>query len=186
MSENLPPPVINSWCRTKGGEEEKFTFAWTIEKFSERQEQNGQSLCSSKFTISGPNDMETHWKLKVFPKGNKKECKEFLSIFLVNETEANVTAKSRFYILGSSNSIQDRIPFHSDSVHMFDSTSDWGFSQFLKLTTIKDESSELLPNGNLTLVCDVTVLGPNTTEAEPSTLPKPCQKVKLEEDFLKI
>ena len=40
MSDNnvesapLRQPLIDSWCRTKDDEEVKFTFAWTIEKFS--------------------------------------------------------------------------------------------------------------------------------------------------------
>ena len=123
-------PVTYSW----------FKFVWTIEKFSECQEQNGQYLCSSKFTISGPNDLETHWKLRVFPKGSKKEFKEFLAVYLVNETKANVTVKSCFYILDSSHSIQNRITF--DTVHVFEPTADWGFQQFLKLSTQKDESSK--------------------------------------------
>ena len=116
-------PVTYSW----------FKFVWTIEC----QEQNGQFLCSSKFSISGPNDLETHWKLRVFPKGSKKESKEFLAVYLVNETKANVTVKSCFYILDSSHSIQNRITF--DTVHVFEPTADWGFQQFLKLSTQKDE-----------------------------------------------
>ena len=64
----------------------KHTFAWTIERFSERQEQNSQVisvtifvktclmssfpqfLWSSKFTIRGPDDLVTHWKMKLYPK----------------------------------------------------------------------------------------------------------------------
>ena len=34
-NENPRPPVTYSWCRTKGGEEVKFKFVWTTEKFSE-------------------------------------------------------------------------------------------------------------------------------------------------------
>ena len=34
----------------------KHTFAWTIERFSERQEPNSQFLWSSKFTIRGPDE----------------------------------------------------------------------------------------------------------------------------------
>ena len=63
---------------------------------------------------------------------------------------------------------------------MFEPTADRGFQQFLKLSTLKDESSKLLPNDNLTIVCDVTVLGPRTTVAEQSTLPKQYQKVQLD------
>ena len=42
--------------RTKISEDVKHTFAWTIERFSERQEPNSQFLWSSKFTIRGPDE----------------------------------------------------------------------------------------------------------------------------------
>ena len=44
------------WPRTKISEDVKHTFAWTIERFSERQEPNSQFLWSSKFTIRGPDE----------------------------------------------------------------------------------------------------------------------------------
>ena len=58
-----------------------------------------------------------------------------------------------------------------------------GIKQFLKLSILKDKSSKLLSNDNLTIVCDVTVVGPKTTVAEQSTQPKLCQKVEIEDDF---
>ena len=79
-------------------------------------------------------------EIEGFSKGSKKESKEFLVVYLVNETKANVTVKSCFYILDSSHSIQNRITF--DTVHVFEPTADWGFQQFLKLSTQKDESSK--------------------------------------------
>ena len=40
---SLQPPIESeSWCRTRVGEDIKHTFVWTIERFSERQEQNSQ------------------------------------------------------------------------------------------------------------------------------------------------
>ena len=52
---NVAPPIDSeSWCRTKVGEDVKHTFVWTIERFSERQEQNSQvkTLNSSNLYIS--------------------------------------------------------------------------------------------------------------------------------------
>ena len=44
----------------------KHTFAWTIERFSERQEPNSQFLWSSKFTIRGPDEQVLQSYLMVF------------------------------------------------------------------------------------------------------------------------
>ena len=35
---------FDSWCRTNGDEEVKYSFRWTIERFSKRQEENGQVI----------------------------------------------------------------------------------------------------------------------------------------------
>ena len=76
-----PPIDSESWCRlvlslsyslhaikhifvrTKISEDVKHTFAWTIERFSERQEPNSQFLWSSKFTIRGPDEQVGHFIL---------------------------------------------------------------------------------------------------------------------------
>ena len=77
--------MYSDWCRTKVGEDVKHTFVWTIERFSERQEQNSQFLWSSKFTIRGPDDMVTHWKMKLYPKGGTPEATGYLSVYLSNQ-----------------------------------------------------------------------------------------------------
>ena len=87
-SSLVPPIDSESWCRTKVGEDVKHTFVWTIERFSERQEQNTQFLWSSKFTIRGPDDMVTHWKMKLYPKGDTPEATGYLSVYLSNQVRA--------------------------------------------------------------------------------------------------
>ena len=44
----------------------KHTLAWTIERFSERQEPNSQFLWSSKFTIRGPDEQVENRTLGCF------------------------------------------------------------------------------------------------------------------------
>ena len=42
-TENVDTPVdYDTWCRTKVGEEAKFKFVWTIERFSERPEKTSE------------------------------------------------------------------------------------------------------------------------------------------------
>ena len=42
--QNPTTASFDSWCRTKGGEEVNYSFCWTIEKFSQRPEENGQVI----------------------------------------------------------------------------------------------------------------------------------------------
>ena len=89
--------------RTKISEDVKHTFAWTIERFSERQEPNSQFLWSSKFTIRGPDEQVshlnlvflyfnlfqvTHWKMKLYPKGDTPEAAGYLSVYLSNQVKS--------------------------------------------------------------------------------------------------
>ena len=50
---------LESWCRTKEGEEVKFNFAWTIKNFSTRPENPGESLYSSVFSLQAPDDIKS-------------------------------------------------------------------------------------------------------------------------------
>ena len=87
--------------RTKISDDTKHTFAWTIERFSERTENNSQFLWSSKFTIRGTDDdMNTHWKMKLYPKGDTPEASGYLSVYLSNQTDSEVKARYEFTILG--------------------------------------------------------------------------------------
>ena len=46
-----------------------------------------QFLWSSKFTIRGTDDTVTHWKMKLYPKGDTPEASGYLSVYLSNQTE---------------------------------------------------------------------------------------------------
>ena len=75
-----------SIARTKISEDVKHTFAWTIERFSERQEPNSQFLWSSKFTIRGPDEqVNTHSNL-MLPFSSLLQCVQLSGDSLEDET----------------------------------------------------------------------------------------------------
>ena len=78
---NVKMPRIDSWCRTRAaaGEEVKFTFAWTIERFSERPERNCHNLLSNIFTVPGPDNQNADWRIELYPKGAEEDLDNFLS-----------------------------------------------------------------------------------------------------------
>jgi len=178
-----PPIDSESWCRTKISEDVKHTFAWTIERFSERQEPNSQFLWSSKFTIRGPDDLITHWKMKLYPKGDTPEASGYLSVYLSNQTESEVKARYEFTILDVTKNKQNRV---KSTFTQFKSKPDsWGFRKFISTDFLKSRSSQWLPEDNLTIVCDVSIIGAERTisgskypeENAKNTKPKhKCQK----------
>jgi len=140
-------------------EEAKFRFVWTIERFSLRrqQEKNGTSFCSSEFTIQGPDDMETKWKIEMFPKGLDQTSCNFLAVFLSSETEADVEAQFDCSIL-DKDMIRVNIK-RDDGFKNYDYNEAFGYEKFIKYGTLKSLSSTLLSNDSLTIVCDITILG---------------------------
>jgi len=158
-----PPIDSESWCRTKVSEDVKHTFAWTIEKFSERQETNSQFLWSSKFTIRGPDDLITHWKMKLYPKGDTPEASGYLSVYLSNQTEAEVKARYEFTILDANKAKQNRV---KSTFTQFKAKPDsWGFRKFIDTNSLKSRgtSGTWLPDDSLTIVCDVSIIGAERT-----------------------
>jgi len=186
----LPPIDSESWCRTKISDDTKHTFAWTIERFSERTESNSQFLWSSKFTIRGPDDdLNTQWKMKLYPKGDTPEASGYLSVYLSNQTDSEVKARYEFTILDASKNKQNRVK--SAFTQFKQKPDSWGFRKFIDTNILKSRSSQWLPNDTLTIVCDVSIIGAEKTlsgskypEENPRSLkPKQKQQKQLSQDL---
>ena len=76
-NEEIQPPIdCDFWCTTKDGVEAKYKLVWTIERFSQRPEKNTEYLESDIFTIQGPGNIKTKWKIRLYPKGKKQEVSD--------------------------------------------------------------------------------------------------------------
>jgi len=153
----LQPPIDTaSWCRNKFNEDVKHTFAWTIERYSERQEANAQFLWSSKFTIRA-DDQVSHWKMKLYPKGDTPEATGFVSVYLSNQTDSEVKARYEFTILDHSHNKQNKVK--SNFTQFKAKPDSWGFRKFVSTEFLKSRATQWLPNDSLTIVCDVSIIG---------------------------
>ena len=111
--------------------------------------------------------MQTKWKIVAYPKGNTEIDQNFLSLFLSNESKADVNAKYRFSLLDADETFQHTRNFSIRLLTKSENT--WGDRQYLDLGTLKNQAEKLLPDGNLTILCDVTVVGPKKTVSIPIT-----------------
>jgi len=152
-----PPIDSESWCRTKVSEDVKHTFAWTIERFSERQEANGSFLWSSKFSIRDNDDQLTQWKLKLYPKGDTPDAAGYLSVYLSNQTDMPVKARYEFTILDTSKVRQNKVK--SQFTEFKSRPDSWGFRKFVSAEYLRNRGSVWLPDDCLTIVCDVSIVG---------------------------
>ena len=111
---------------------------------------------SSTFTICGPDDMETDWKIRLYPKGLDDDCEHFLSIFLYSETEdLAIRAKCKFSILDACELKQNR-KFGKWEWYDEECPS-YGFEEFIRIDSLESQAAQLLPNDSLSILCEVTV-----------------------------
>lgn len=158
MSMSPSPHTEPSWCRTTAGDTAEGTFRWTIDNFKNRAEEAGECLKSTTFTVNGPDELKTKWELEVFPKG-RTDNEDFLSLYLSSIDDFKVTAKYDLHVIDEAGMERQT---HKGEAYEYDDTNgkykSWGWDMWLKSAEFED-NPDLLPDGNLTLKCKVTVFG---------------------------
>ena len=177
---NAPPIVVGDfyWCRTTtatSGDQGSTTFTWTIEDFKNRPEEKNETIRSPSFSVTGPHDKKTNWVLRMFPKGCDyvDENSRPIVLYLANQDDFGVTEKISF----SLSILNERFQKEKTKKVVGCSTDDYESCIVGDLEISPEEledSPHLLPNGNLTVVCDLTVYSP---EATPSVSGFPCEKL---------
>ena len=166
MGDNAAPEVeSDSWCRTTSGDKVSTTFTWTIEDFLSRPEKSGQSMQSSPFTVSGPNEQVTTWRLHMFPKGDEETYgTDHVALFISNFERTREKASLSLSILNETRQKTNSHHFSTEEYLRFTDSGkhSGGFVNFISKEKLQD-NPDLLPFGNLTIVCDLTVYGPEAT-----------------------
>ncbi|UYV69898.1 SPOPL [Cordylochernes scorpioides] len=136
------------------GETSKFiktSFLWTIDNFSLHQEDVGERIESS--TFSTPDKDKLEWKLRLYPNGERD--KGFLSLYITLESDcSDIDIEFKFSILSST-----RKKFNSmEIVSTFGNNSSWGYTKFFPKSSLFEKKATFLPNDQLTIFCEITVL----------------------------
>ena len=163
MGDNAPPVIeSDAWCRTTSGDKASTTFTWTIEDFFNRPEKKDEFIRSSPFTVSGPNDKLTKWELHLYPKGDG-DGGDYLDLFLGSKNDSYEKVSLSFSILNDRHQKEmtmDMTPARYKEL-FDDGNEDIGISM-ISIEELRD-NPQLLPDGDLTVVCDLTVFGPEAT-----------------------
>ena len=150
---------------------EKFSFRWTISNFSFCLDGfMGKYIKSSTFS-SGANDKQK-WCLKVDLNGIDEESRHYLSLFLelCSSPTGPVWAKFQFWIL-SANGEKSHIT-NSPRVLRFRQNQYWGFKKFILRDVLLSLPHLLLPNDNLTLFCEVSMVQDYISTSEQNRQPR--------------
>ena len=156
MSSQADP----SWCRTTLGDKEEATFRWTIEKFKNRPEKCKEFLDSSVFTVNGPGDLKSKWKIRIYPKGIESN-EDFVSLFLYTKVNFKVNAEYKIDILDAAG--MEKFTYTAalkeyDITGVTPGATNWGSKNMVEREEFNNDP-DLLPDGNLILKCTITVFG---------------------------
>lgn len=114
----------------------------------------GEVMKSSPFSTDNE---KLKWCLRVNPKGLDEESKEYLSLYLLLlSNKSEVRAKFKFSILNAKG--EETKAMESQKAYRFVQGKDWGFKKFIRRDFLMDEANGLLPNDQLTLFCEVSVV----------------------------
>jgi len=133
---------------TTPAEEQSLTFVYTFRQFSRL----GRRVHSDTYTYGGYD-----WRLLLFPMGNNgpNDLSLFLEVANAKDLPPDWSRSAQFQ-LTVINQRDEQQSVSKDVYHRFsNSTTDWGFSQFMKLNDLTDESKGFLDNDKLKIRCNV-------------------------------
>ena len=170
-----------SWFSLTTGHMTEATFRFTIHNFNNRPEKFKESVKSPCFKVNGPGDLTTKWQLEIYPKGRDEVYKKYVGIILNNIGQVKVAAKYKIDVIDGAG--KDRMTYEcsADEYDITGSNYGWGRIKWLKRSKL-DDHPDLLPDGNLTLKCTVTVFGPDkilsgsVSDSSKPNLSVDCQK----------
>jgi len=148
MSDDRPPIDCGSWSSTEiVGGDTKETFVWKIKGFKDHRETyNLNTLSSRDYVIKGLNGTSTTWMLEV----EQDVRYGYVKIWAHNKVGKNLRVKIDVSVLNRQNLRNLTI----SKSHTFNNVSKidvWNYST--------SDIDRMLPNGDLTIICDITILG---------------------------
>uniref|UniRef100_A0A0N5C025 BTB domain-containing protein n=1 Tax=Strongyloides papillosus TaxID=174720 RepID=A0A0N5C025_STREA len=132
----------------------KFNYTFSIQNFSLRTEKIGKKIKSPTFVTGWKNRSE--WCLWVYPNGDRKESKEYVSVFLTLLKPDKAKAKFRFSILNDKE--EEKKVFNGGDTDTYLKNSGWGKYKFVRKDFLLNESNNLLINNKLRILCEIQVI----------------------------
>ncbi|XP_008202411.1 speckle-type POZ protein-like [Nasonia vitripennis] len=143
------------------------TIKWHIPNFDRRcnQAKVGKIIKSPKFTTI-TSLAKRKWHFKLCPRGQKKEHKDFLSLYLYTEFKQKFEAITNFKVLDkNAQVIIDRTLEEADY-----GEAAWGIHKLISTEFISNPENQMLDNGSLTIICEIQTVASqyNANELKPT------------------
>jgi len=150
------PFKYNALCKTDVMESEKYTFVWRISKFSSRTEKHGEVLNSEEFTIKGPDDKITKWRVKLVPRGDVEDKIDHISLYLQKlTTEKEVNLNYVLYYLDASKVKRKMKELGVTKFEANGKITSWGWGEIID----RKDLSRYTQDDVLTLILEITIMG---------------------------
>uniref|UniRef100_A0A0N5CG76 BTB domain-containing protein n=1 Tax=Strongyloides papillosus TaxID=174720 RepID=A0A0N5CG76_STREA len=145
-----------------------FKYKCLIQNFSQRSEKTGEKIISPTCVIGSKDRSE--WCLYIYPNGDFKDSKEYVSVFLILLRPGEAKAKFKFSILNDKE--EEKNIFYG-GVYYYNKDNGWGESKFIKKEFLLNESNGLLINDQLTILCEVEIMNHDNPETSINvTIPR--------------
>ena len=165
-TNNLSGIETESWCRSSLGDKASTKYTWVIEDFIRRPASVGEVLSSETFSVTGSDIQDTEWRLQMYPEGRRDDTKDYVAVYLKSENLFPVRASFTLYVLNGKNQKEcvSRVCEEICTFQPMDSESGtrWGDTELIGEDMFEDPDF-LTAAGDLKLVCELTVFGPEKT-----------------------
>ncbi|XP_054270960.1 speckle-type POZ protein B-like [Macrosteles quadrilineatus] len=181
IPEEVTDILVENWCWTNVSLD-KFNFLWTISNFSYCNQKTGEHIKSPLFS-SKCNDTEK-WCLRLNPRGQDEESKNYISIylFLATSKKLEVMARFKFSIVNGFGKVVKET--ESQRAYRFVYGKDWGFKKFIKRDTFFDKENQVLKDDKLTIFCEVSIVtAPVSVFGKHEEIKFKVPEPKLEDDY---
>ena len=136
--------------------------AWTVENFTTFAGKTGASVKSSICSTGLPGAPE--WQVTMYPKGKMEECSDYISLFVKltswdDKLSELLKARVKFSILNSNREKEKSKMFDYE----FAVGSSMGSPSFIQIDYLVNNAENLLPNGHLTLIIEISYTAAEST-----------------------
>ncbi|KAL9890831.1 protein roadkill-like isoform 1-T3 [Glossina fuscipes fuscipes] len=153
MSLPVASTFVDGDCARTKIKVDKFIFTWTVENFSiwcKDMRDSGEDLVSPIFSSDADNKLKWHLQLKIV---DEKKLSLYL-IFSHSSKASEVKAKFNFHILSAKKEAEN--VREATEVYLFNAKQRaFGFHCFIYTDDLLNRADNLLPNDELTIVCEI-------------------------------
>jgi len=172
-SNHNDSPYSDSWCETdlKARKTSEGCFSWKIIGFDAHREEfvggvGADGVKSREFTVRGPDGQGTKWMLECIPRYGYQN--DHVNLNIISRNKFNVKAKIDLSIVDKyGKRVKTNNGRTKTNLHNLHGFADREVFCIEYTNTLKANATTLMPNGDLTFNCALTLIGSYESKSGP-------------------